>query len=81
MRREYEMSEDDLAELLDASKPTPAMWGSNGVPFFGTQQENANRAWCALGERMGFDYTTVQPAAGKGQRFFTAEQTEKEIAK
>lgn len=71
-REEFEMSEDQLRVVLDACKPTPAMWGSDGVPFFGTPQENANRAWQALGEKLGFDYMTVEPTS-KGDRFFTAE--------
>jgi hypothetical protein len=38
-----------------------------------TPQENANRAWAALGDEMGFDYLTVQPSA-RGDRHFTAEE-------
>lgn len=69
-RTVYEMTEEDLKNLLNASKPTPCMMvGSYIVP---TPQENANRAWQALGEKMGFDYMTVRPIEGKNQRFFTA---------
>ena len=75
--QEFEMTDEDLAALLDASKPTPAMWGSDGVPFCGTPQENANRAWGRLADKMGFKPMTVQPVAGKGQKFFTAEPIEK----
>lgn len=73
MKREFEMSEDDLKFLLDASKPVPAMYLSGGRPMFGTPQENANRAWEALGKRMGFDPFSVEPVPGKGRRFFRAE--------
>ncbi len=73
MRNEYEMTEQDLAELLEACRPTPAMFLSGGVPMAGTPQENANRAWQRLGEKMGFDYMTVRP--GLSQRHFTAEPT------
>jgi hypothetical protein len=45
--------------------------------MFGTPQENANKAWQRLGEKMGFDYMTVQPIPGKGQRHFTAVEGEK----
>lgn len=72
MRREFEMTEDQLKKLLDACKPTPVMYLSGGTPMYSTPQENANRAWEALGKEMGFDYLTVQPN-GKGDRFFTAE--------
>jgi hypothetical protein len=54
-RTDYEMTEDDLGAILEASKPVPAMFLTGGTPMFGTPQENANRAWAALGERMGFD--------------------------
>ena len=73
MRTEFEMTDDDLAVLMDASKPTPAMWLSGGVPMCGTPQENANRAWGRLAEKLGFEQMTVRPVPGKGQKFFTAE--------
>lgn len=70
-RREYEMTEADLAALLDASKPVPLIALNAGMPP--SPQERANRAWQQLGWKMGFNYLTVKPTAGKGQRFFTAE--------
>lgn len=76
-RTEYEMTEADLEKILDACKPTPAMWGSGGATMFNTPEENANRAWAELGERMGFDYDTVKPT-GNGDRFFTAVPSETE---
>ena len=72
MRKEFEMTKEELNELLEACRPTPAMYRSGGTPMFGTPQENPNTAWQRLGEKYGFDYMTVQPASGKGQRFFTA---------
>ncbi len=68
-RKEYEMSQEQLDKLLDASKPTRVMkiagqWGA-------TQQENANSAWANLGRELGFDYLTVKPS-GKGDKFFSA---------
>ena len=69
-RIEYEMTEEDLKELLDACKPVPMIMLQYGTPL--SQQENANRAWKRLGEKMGFDAMTVSPSSSKGQRFFTA---------
>jgi hypothetical protein len=77
-RTNYEMTEDDLKELLDACKPTPVMFLSGGRPIGGTPQENANRAWKNLGEKMGFDYMTVRSINGKGDRFFSAVPSENE---
>lgn len=78
-RTNYEMTEADLEKLLEACKPTPAIWGSGGAPMFATPQENANRAWAELGKRMGFDSDTVQPMEGKSAMFFTAIPTENEV--
>lgn len=74
-RKEFELSEADLAKLLDASKPTPVMFLSGGQSMFATPQENANRTWKEVGDRMGFDHMTVRTVPGKGQRFITAEAT------
>jgi hypothetical protein len=69
-RKEYEMSEDELAELLDACKSVPCMMIGDYVPR--TPQENANLAWQALGSKLGFDYLTVEPIPGTCQRHFSA---------
>ena len=78
MRKTFEMTEADLEILLEASKPTPAMWTSGGVALFGTPEENANRAWVELGRKMGFKSSTVAPTQCQqcGPRFFTAEVDE-----
>jgi hypothetical protein len=68
-RKEYEMTEADLAEILEACKPVPYMVFGGRPPR--SPQENANDAWQELGRRMGFDYMTVEPT-GKGDRFFSA---------
>lgn len=75
MRREFEMSQEDLDGIIKASQPTPYMTDSTGRLLFGTPQENANRAWASLGRKMGFKHMTVQPLPAKGNRFFTAEET------
>jgi len=71
-RKEYELTAEQFDKLMEACRPTPAMFLSGGQPMFGTPQENANRAWCALGEELGFDGMSVTPS-GKGQRFFFAD--------
>ncbi len=68
-RREYEMTEADLNEIMDACRPVPLIMLQCGMPP--TQQERANNAWAALGKRMGFEHMSVRPS-GKGNRFFTA---------
>ncbi len=70
-RKEFEMSEEQLERLLDASKPVPYMVIGGVAPV--SPQEHANRAWEALGKELGFVWDTVRPIAGKGSRFFTAE--------
>jgi predicted TIM-barrel fold metal-dependent hydrolase len=73
MRKEFEMSPDELKEMLEACKPTPVMFLSGGVPMGRSQQENANDAWERLGKKYGFDYMSIRPVAGKDMSFFTAE--------
>ncbi len=68
-RTNYEMTEEDLKALLEASKPVTYMVFGGHEPS--SPQENANRAWASLGKKMGFDSMTVQPL-NKGQRFFSA---------
>ena len=68
-RTNYEMTEEDLKVILEACKPVPMIMLQCGTPR--SPQENANAAWRALGEKMGFDHMTVKPN-GKGPRFFTA---------
>ena len=75
MRQDFEMSENDLAELLKAMQPVPYMVFGGQEP--GSQQENANAAWAALGLKLGFDAMTVGPN-GRGDRFFSAEVTAQE---
>ena len=67
------MSQEDLNTILEASKPVPYMVFGGIEPT--SPQENANRAWQALGEKMGFKHMTVQPT-GQGNRYFSAEVTE-----
>ena len=74
-RVEYEMSEKDLKEILDSCKPVPCISFNGMNNAFSSPQENANRAWKKLGDKMGFDSMTVRPD-NKGQRFFTAIPSE-----
>ena len=71
--KEFELTDEEYNELLEACKPTRCMMiGSYAPP---TPQENANRAWQRLGEKHGFDYMTVRPIPNKDSKFFTAEAT------
>lgn len=70
MRKQFEMTQEDLDRILDACKPVPYMVFGGMPPR--SPQENANAAWAELGSRLGFEHMTVQPSS-KGDRFFTAE--------
>ena len=74
-RREYEMTEDDLSQIIKACKSVPLIALQCGTPK--SPQANANDAWNGLGKRMGFDGATVEPTS-KGNRFFTAVPIEAE---
>jgi len=77
-RTEYEMSEEDLKALLQPRVPEIMIGGYSTSSM---QQASANNAWAALGKKMGFDWETVRPVSGKGQRFFSAIPSETEEAR
>lgn len=71
-RVEYHMSEDDFGGIIEAitkARLSPLIAINCGMPE--SPQEAANRAWCDLGKRLGFDGMTVEPSP-KGSRYFTA---------
>ena len=70
--KNFEMTQEQLNALMEASKPVVMIALQCGQPS--SPQENANRAWQALGSEMGFDHMTVSPN-GKGDRFFSAQET------
>lgn len=70
-RLQFEMSEQQFQKLLAAMQPVPYMLGTGGVPPRSVQ-ENANDAWKALGDELGFVWSTVQPVPGASQRVFSA---------
>lgn len=71
--KQFRLSDEELKELLDAGKPTPAMYLSGGQPMFGSPQENANQVWKRLGRKYGFYWDTGRPANTGDQRDFLAE--------
>lgn len=71
MRKEFVMSDEDLKKLYEASKPVPYILIGGIAPK--SPQEYANMVWRELGKKMGFDYLTVKPVPGKGDKHFTAE--------
>ena len=73
MRKNYEMTEEQLKELFEAARAVPLIALQCGMPA--SRQSNANDAWEKLGKEMGFDYMTVRPT-GQGDRFFSAESNQ-----
>ena len=73
MRKDFEISQEQLDTILKACKPVPLIALNCGMPA--SSQENANAAWQKLGEEMGFKHMTVRPN-GNGDRFFSAEPVE-----
>lgn len=76
--KKFEMTQEQLNKLLEAMKPPPLIMLQCGEPP--SLQEQANSAWKALGDEMGFDHMTVQPT-GQGDRFFEAEVKNVNISK
>lgn len=71
-RKEYKLTPEQFAKLIEACRPTPLIMLQCGMPS--SPQKNANNAWCALGKELGFDGMTVE-GSPKGDRFFTAESS------
>ncbi|MFA5085698.1 MAG: hypothetical protein WC482_04975 [Candidatus Omnitrophota bacterium] len=70
MRKEFEMTQAQYDKLLEACRPVPYMVFGGMEPR--SPQQNANDAWIALGEEMGFEGMSAQSIPGK-PRCFTAE--------
>src|ERR1051325_594759 len=68
----YEMTQEELTELLEACKPVPVMYISGGTPLFDDPQESANRVWKKLADKYGFIWDTAQPD-GRDLKNFKAE--------
>ena len=70
-RQEYQLTQQDLDTLRDASKPVPYMIIGGVMPR--TPQENANAAWQRMGEKYDFVWDTAQPLSNSnGRRLITA---------
>ena len=63
MEKDFEMTKEQYDNLIKAMQPVHMIMLQCGTPP--SQQENANNAWKALGDEMGFDGMTVKPN-GKG---------------
>jgi predicted TIM-barrel fold metal-dependent hydrolase len=72
MRKEFTMTDEQYNKIIEACKPTMCIMIGGYTPP--TPQENANRAWEALGKELGFNHWTVRP--GKEKKSFTAEVIE-----
>jgi len=70
MRKEFKMTDSEREIILEGCKPVPMIMLQCGSPP--SQQQNANDVWRALGEKLGFDFMTVQPVSGKSNHYFSA---------
>lgn len=66
-RRQYALTDEQVKRLTSASRPVPYLVIGGVEPA--SSQQNANAFWRALGERRGFDWTTVQAVPGVPQNF------------
>lgn len=74
-RVQFRMSQadyDGIISAINAGRNTPLIAINVGMPR--SPQEAANDAWCALGNRLGFDGMTVAPVSGS-KLAFTARTT------
>jgi hypothetical protein len=71
-RREYEMTVEQHAKLLEACRPQMYLVANGTEPDV---QGSILRAWDVLGAEMGFIGNTARPIPGKSDLFFTAAPT------
>jgi len=68
---EYELSDADLGDLLEASNPVAYIAAHCGP--MSSPQERVNAVWKRIGNAMGFNYMTAKPSRYGQQRFIWAE--------
>ncbi len=68
---QFEMTDTQLATMTKACRPVLMIALQCGDPP--SPQANANAAWRALGQEMGFKYMTVKTVPGGSNKIFTAE--------
>ena len=72
MKKQYEMTEEELQAIYDISRhQTPVIYV--GVWLGMNSQEQANKLWHIMADKYGFKWDTVGPCSGKGHTFFMAE--------
>jgi hypothetical protein len=72
--KDFEMTQAQLDDLLSAGALITVDKSHAWLEWH--VQERINAAWEGLGISMGFDCKTARPTIGKGDRFFTAEETD-----
>ena len=68
----YTMTEDELKSLVMAAQ-TPGVFLGGPLAGFDPARSASEKCWEVMGDRYGFDWRTVAPVAGEGNRVFTAE--------
>ena len=71
MKQEFEMTQEQFDEIIDACKTVPMIMIQRGNTR--TKQENANDAWERLGKVMGFNHMSVKPSGSDLKKFFADE--------
>lgn len=71
MIKRFKMTDEEFKEILDACKPVPYMV-VGGIPPT-SPQENVNRVWQSLGQKLGFQWDTARPVSGESNKVFEAE--------
>jgi len=73
MKQEFEMTQEEMDEIIRINKSTSnTVMIVGGVDFSNNLTEAINAYWRILGDKYGFRYTTVE-GSSKGKLFFLAE--------
>jgi len=81
MKQEFEMTQEEMDEIIRINKSTSnTVMMVGGVDFSNNLTEAINAYWKILGDKYGFKWDTVEGSA-RGKLFFLAEPKPKVIPK
>lgn len=81
MRKIFEFTEEQLAEVLKARRPTAAMYLDrilHGAEIYKGPNQSEASVLTRLGKELGFIPGTMRPNR-KGKRFFSAETDQEKV--
>ncbi len=70
--KRYTMTQEELESLYAAAR-TPGVFTGGVLAGHDPARSASEKVWQKIGERLGFQWRTVEPVAGAGNETFEAE--------